>query len=37
VVAKRLIRQGVATRRFDGLVVISPKLKKKQLRAARQR
>jgi len=37
VVAKRLVMQGVAERRFDGLIVLSPKLKKKQLRAARQR
>jgi hypothetical protein len=36
-VAKRLVVQGVAERRFDGLIVLSPKLKKKQLRAARQR
>jgi hypothetical protein len=37
VVAKRLIKQGVAKRRSDGLVVISPKVKKKHLHAARQR
>jgi hypothetical protein len=37
VVAKRLIKRGLAERRFDGLIVVSPKLKRKQLRAARQR
>jgi len=37
VVAKRLIKRGLAQRRHDGLVVISPKLKKKQLQVARQR
>ena len=37
VVAKRLVRQGLAVRRVDGLVVISPDLKKKQLKAARAR
>ncbi|CAN5583015.1 hypothetical protein BH20ACT17_BH20ACT17_10520 [soil metagenome] len=36
-VAKRLIGLGVAKRRSDGLVVISPKIKKKQLHTARQR
>ena len=37
VVAKRLVKAGLAERREDGLVVISPDLKKKQLKAARKR
>ncbi|MBW3653809.1 MAG: hypothetical protein KY433_09500 [Actinobacteria bacterium] len=37
VVAKRLIVRGFAHKRPDGLVVISPDLKKKHLRAARKR
>ncbi|MDQ3850935.1 MAG: hypothetical protein M3296_10035 [Actinomycetota bacterium] len=37
VVCKRLIKQGLAHRRGDGLVVISPDVKKKQYRAARAR
>jgi hypothetical protein len=37
VVAKKLIKRGLATRRGDGLVVISPDTTKKQLRAARKR
>ena len=37
VVAKRLIGRGFAHKRPDGLVVISPDLKKKHLRAARKR
>ena len=37
VVAKRLVKRGLAERRPDGLVVISPGVKKKQLRAARKR
>ena len=37
VVVKRLVKQGHAERRQDGFVVISPTLKKKQLKAARKR
>ena len=37
VVIKRLEKSGLAERRADGLVVISPALKKKQLKAARKR
>jgi hypothetical protein len=37
VVAKRLIKAGVAERRADGIVVISPSVKKKQVKAARKR
>ncbi len=37
VVAKRLIAKGFAHKRSDGLVVISPDLKKKHLRDARKR
>jgi len=37
VVTKRLIQRGLATRRKDGLVVIAPDAKKKQLKAARSR
>ena len=37
VVTKRLIARGFAFKRPDGLVVISPDLKKKHLRAARKR
>ena len=37
VVVKRLVKRGHAKRRDDGLVVISPTLKKKQLKAARKR
>jgi hypothetical protein len=37
VVTKRLITRGFAYKRPDGLVVISPDLKKKHLRAARKR
>ena len=37
VVAKRLVAAGLAERRSDGLIVISPKIKKKQLKAARKR
>jgi hypothetical protein len=37
VVVKRLERSGLAERRADGFVVISPALKKKQLKAARKR
>lgn len=37
VVAKRLIVRGFAHKRPDGLVVITPDLKKKHLRAARKR
>ncbi len=37
VVSKRLIAKGLAHKRSDGLVVISPDLKKKHLRAARKR
>ena len=37
VVAKRLVRQGLATRRDDGIVVISAGVKKKHLKAARKR
>jgi hypothetical protein len=37
VVLKRLHRAGLAQRRSDGFVVISPELTKKQLKAARSR
>jgi hypothetical protein len=37
VVVKRLVKAGLAERRSDGFVVISPALKKKQLKAARSR
>ena len=37
VVVKRLEKGGLATRRADGFVVISPALTKKQLKAARKR
>ncbi|HWC25347.1 MAG TPA: hypothetical protein VG474_02080 [Solirubrobacteraceae bacterium] len=37
VVVKRLVKRGLAERRSDGLVVISPALKKKHLKAARKR
>ena len=37
VVVKRLSRIGMAERRADGLVVVSPALTKKQLKAARKR
>jgi hypothetical protein len=37
VVAKRLVTRGLARRRKDGLVVISPEATKKQLKAARSR
>jgi hypothetical protein len=37
VVTKRLTVMGLARKRPDGLVVISPDLKKKHLRAARKR
>ena len=37
VVAKRLVSSDLAVRRKDGLVVISPALTKKQLKAARKR
>ena len=37
VVAKRLVKKGLAHRRSDGLVVISPAVKKKQIKAARTR
>jgi hypothetical protein len=37
VVAKRLVKQGLATRRTDGIVVISPAVKKSHLKAARKR
>jgi hypothetical protein len=37
VVTKRLIVRGLAKRRKDGLVVISPETTKKQLKAARAR
>jgi hypothetical protein len=37
VVLKRLEKGGLATRRTDGFVVISPALTKKQLKAARKR
>jgi hypothetical protein len=37
VVAKRLVKAGVATRRADGIVVIAPSVKKKQIKAARKR
>jgi len=37
VVVKRLVAAGHAERRSDGFVVISPDLRKKQLKAARKR
>lgn len=37
VVCKRLIKRGLAERRSDGLVVLSPDLTKKQYRFARVR
>jgi hypothetical protein len=37
VVAKRLVKRGRATRRADGIVVLSPDTTKKQLRSARKR
>ena len=37
VVAKRLVKAGLAERRADGLVVLAPTIKKKQLKAARKR
>ncbi|MGI9097811.1 MAG: hypothetical protein ACR2H2_04850 [Solirubrobacteraceae bacterium] len=37
VVAKRLVRQGVAKRRSDGIVVLSAGVTKKQVKAARKR
>jgi hypothetical protein len=37
VVVKRLVKGGLAERRADGFVVISPALTKKQLKVARKR
>jgi hypothetical protein len=37
VVAKRLVRQGLAERRSDGLVLISVGVTKKQIKSARKR
>ena len=37
VVAKRLVKRGVAERRSDGIVVLSAGVTKKQLKAARKR
>ena len=37
VVAKRLVKGGLAERRSDGFIVISPQMTKKQLKAARKR
>jgi hypothetical protein len=37
VVAKRLEKEGLARRRPDGFLVISPDMTKKQLKAARKR
>jgi hypothetical protein len=37
VVVKRLVKAGLAERRADGFVVISPALTKKQLKVARKR
>ena len=37
VVCKRLVTRGLAERRDDGIVVIAPTIKKKQMRAARAR
>jgi hypothetical protein len=37
VVAKRLVKAGHAKRRSDGLIVLSPDLTKKLLKAARKR
>ena len=37
VVCKRLVKHGLAERRDDGLVVLSPRLRKKQLKVARAR
>ena len=37
VVAKRLVRSGLAERQSDRLIVLSPDVTKKQLKAARKR
>ena len=37
VVARRLVKGGLAERRSDGLIVLSPKVTKKQIKAARKR
>ncbi len=37
VVAKRLVKRGLATRRDDGIVVLVSDIRKKQLREARKR
>jgi hypothetical protein len=37
VVAKRLVKAGLAERRADGFVVLSPDITKKQLKLARKR
>jgi hypothetical protein len=37
VVAKRLVKDGLAERRDDGIVVLSPTITKKQLARARKR
>ncbi len=37
VVAKRLIKRGLAERREDGIVVVQATIKKKQMKAARKR
>ena len=37
VVAKRLVKAGLAKRRADGFVVLSPDITKKQLKLARKR
>ncbi|HVL31892.1 MAG TPA: hypothetical protein VM299_06610 [Solirubrobacteraceae bacterium] len=37
VVAKRLVKRGLAERRSDGLVLIYADVKKKKIRAARKR
>jgi len=37
VVAKRLVTRGLAARRKNGMVVLSPETTKKQLKAARSR
>jgi hypothetical protein len=37
VVTKRLVVRGLARRRKDGMIVISPDVTKKQLKAARSR
>lgn len=37
VVCKRLVTQGLAERRKDGIIVLAPEVTKKQLKAVRKR